>query len=222
MLETFLKDLKHALRMFAQSPAFTLAAVAALTLGIGANTAIFSVVNAVLLKPVAFPDPDRVVVFMNVVAARLRPGGVAGEVRSTTGSRPTSSRTSSAFRTGVVNYTGGSFPEQLRSGQVSADFFRLVRRAGPARPHLHGRRGSAERRRGSRSSADGSGRRRFNADPNIVGKTISLGGEPYTIVGVLGRVRLPRVRPDAAGLGAVPARSRTRPTRATTSRRWAG
>src|SRR5687767_15400802 len=62
----FSRDLKHSLRMFVQSPSFTLAAIAALTLGIGANTAIFSVVNAILLKPVAVPDADRVVVFMNV------------------------------------------------------------------------------------------------------------------------------------------------------------
>lgn len=59
--ESFFKDLTHSLRMFAQSPAITLAAVAALTLGIGVNTAIFSVVNAVLLSPVAFPDPDRLI-----------------------------------------------------------------------------------------------------------------------------------------------------------------
>src|SRR5207249_8518970 len=73
-METFWTDLKHSLRMFRQSPSFTLAAVAALALGIGANTAIFSVVNAVLLKPVPFPDPDNFLMIMNTSPQGSGPG----------------------------------------------------------------------------------------------------------------------------------------------------
>ena len=64
-IETFLKDLRQSLRIFRQNPAFTLAALAALTLGIGTTTAVFSVVNAVLLRPLSLPDADRVVMFMS-------------------------------------------------------------------------------------------------------------------------------------------------------------
>jgi putative ABC transport system permease protein len=182
-MEAFIKDLKHSLRMFAQSPAFSLAAVAALTLGIGANTAIFSVVNAVLLQPVAVPDSERVVVFQNVSPRGT--GGGASPAKFAHYRRQTEiTQDVSAFNTGVMNFTGGNFPEQLRSGRVSADFFKLT-----GAPVLLGRTFTPE------EDAPGGPRvtvisrniwqTRFNADPNIAGKSISLGGEPYTIVGVL-------------------------------------
>jgi putative ABC transport system permease protein len=182
-MEAFIKDLKHSLRMFAQSPAFTLAAVAALTLGIGANTAIFSVVNAVLLRPVAVPDPDRVVMFMNVSPRGT--GGGASPAKFAHYRRQTDiAQDISAFNTGVMNFTGGNFPEQLRSGRVSADFFKLT-----GAPVLLGRTFTAEEDRPGGPRVTVMSRNlwqtRFNADPNIAGKSISLGGEPYTIVGVL-------------------------------------
>lgn len=183
-MEAFFRDLRQSLRMFAQSPAFTLAAVAALTLGIGANTAIFSVVNAVLLKPVAVPDADRVVVFMNVSPNGT---GAAASPAKFNHYRQQDQvvQDVSAFNTGVMNFTGASFPEQLRSARVSADFFRLT-----SPPMLQGRAFLAEEDRPNGPRVTVISRQlwetRFNADPNLAGKSISLGGEPYTIVGVLG------------------------------------
>src|SRR4051795_2114482 len=102
-MDSFIRDLRQSLRMFAQSPAFTLAAVAALTLGIGANTAIFSVVNAVLLRPVAMPDADRVVVFINT--SQNGPGGPAAAPGKFPPFRQQNQNGQdvSAFNTGVMN-----------------------------------------------------------------------------------------------------------------------
>src|ERR1700726_1609129 len=78
-MDAFLKDLKHTGRMFLQAPGFTMAAIAALALGIATNTAMFSVVNTVLLKPFAYADPERIVMFQNM----YQQGGLGGTASPT-------------------------------------------------------------------------------------------------------------------------------------------
>ena len=183
-MESLWNDVKFALRMLRRSPAFSVAAIAALALGIGANTAIFSVVNAVLLRPVPFPDPDRIVFFMSTSPEGTGRG--ASPAKFAKFRRQTDViQDASAFRTGVVNLTGGGVPEQLRSGQVSADFFRLT-----GAPIIRGRTFSADEDlpRGSHVAliSEGLWKRRFGSAPDIVGKPISLGDDVYTIVGIVG------------------------------------
>jgi putative ABC transport system permease protein len=184
MLEAFTKDLRHSLRMFAQSPAFTFAAVAALTLGIGANTAIFSVVNAVLLKPVSFPNPDRLVIFMNTSPQGSGPAASPAKFYHYR-AQDSVVQDVSAYRTGIVNYTGGTFPEQLRMGQVTADFFRTF-----GAPVMRGRTFTPAEDLPDAERVVILGQQfwesRFNRRDDIVGQTISLSGEPYTVIGVLG------------------------------------
>jgi predicted permease len=181
-VERFLQDLKYSLRMLRLTPAFTIAAVAALALGIGATTAVFSVVNAVLLKPFPFPDPDRIVLFMNT-----SPGG-SGPAASPAKFAHWQAQSDvvqdvTAFRTGLANYTGGDVPEQIHSGQVSANYFRLF----GARTML-GRTFSAEEDSPNGAHvavlSNGWWTRRFASDRNIIGKTISLSGDPYVVIGV--------------------------------------
>jgi hypothetical protein len=123
-LETLFADLAHSLRLLRRTPVFTVTVIAALAVGIGANAAIFSVVNAVLLKPVPFPDPDRLVTFVSTGPQGEFPGGSPAKfvhwrqqteiVQDVT-----------AYRTNVVNETSGAEPEQLRAAQVSVDYFCL-------------------------------------------------------------------------------------------------
>jgi predicted permease len=183
-MDTFLQDLKHSLRMFVQNRGFTFTALAALALGIGANTAIFSVVNAVLLKPLPFPDADRLVMMMSTSPQGQGSAGSPAKFMHWR-AQTQAVRDVSAFRTGVVNYTGAATPEQLRSAQVSADYFRLF-----GAPLAQGRTFTAEEDlpNGPRVAvlSHSLWTRRFGSDPSLVGKTISLSGESYQVVGVLG------------------------------------
>jgi len=109
-MEGFFKDLSHSLRMFRRSPGFTIGGRRGADPRIGTNTAIFTVVNAVLLKPVPFPDPDRLVMFMNTSAQGAGPAASPAKFAHWR-AQTTVVQDAAAFRTGVVNYTGGEVPE---------------------------------------------------------------------------------------------------------------
>ena len=183
-MDELLKDLQYSLRTLFRSPGFTLTAVAALALGIGANTAIFSVINTVLLKPLTFPEPERLVAMMNLLPQNSFSMGSPAKFNHW---RVQTSilQDVAAYRFGVVNLTGSDTPEQLPSGQVSEAFFRLF----GVVPVL-GRSFTKEEDlpKGGHVVviSDGLWKRRFASDPNMVGKTISLGGDAYTVVGILG------------------------------------
>jgi predicted permease len=178
-------DLKHAFRMLRQSPGFTATAVSALALGIGANTAIFSVINTVLLKPLAFPEPERIVSLMNSSPQGSFPA--ASVPKYNTWRRQTQVLEDiAAFDTGGpgLNLGGGDHPEQLKGIHVSYEFFHLF-----GAQAAIGRTFTAEedRPRGGNVIvlSNGLWHRRFGADPNLVGKPLTLGGESYTVIGVL-------------------------------------
>ena len=182
-MDTLLQDLRHTVRGLVRSPGFTLAAVAALALGIGAATAVFSIVNTVLLKPAPFPEPDRIV-WLQVVSPQGRNQGGSPAKFAYWRAQDDVLQHVSAFRGGRINDTGGDVPEQLRWAQVSADYFRLFGAA-----VVSGRAFTAEEDlpNGPKVALVGERlwERRFDRDPEIVGRSLSLSGEPHVVVGVV-------------------------------------
>src|SRR5437667_5361048 len=186
-MELFWQDASFGLRQLWKNPGFTLSVIAALALGIGANTAIFSVVNTVLLKPLTYPDADRIVNFLVPSA----------EIASDLHNIPQFhffQRQTKLFKEVVAfdnagpgfNLTGGSRPEQVNGIHVTEGYFRvygapvaLGRTFTPQEDSPHGGKVVV-------LSYD-LWQRRFSGDLAIVGKSISLGNEPYTVVGVIGK-----------------------------------
>jgi putative ABC transport system permease protein len=184
-LGILLTDLRHAIRSFAKTPGFTIAVVAALALGIGADTAIFSVVNAVLLKPLTYPEPDRIVRFLNTSPQGSFPGASATKFHIWQ-EQTSVVEDVAAYDFGPkgLNLTG-TVPEQVQGVHVTEAFFRLFgarmllgRTFTPQEDMPHG--GNLV------VLSYGFWKRKFGGDRNIVGHTISLSGEPYTILGVTG------------------------------------
>jgi len=183
-MESLFQDFRYSVRMLWRNPAFTMAVIGALALGIGVNTAIFSVINTVLLKPLPYPDPDRLMVFVNT--SPQGSGPAASPTKFNVWRQQTRAfQDVAAYRFNVVNLTGTNDPEQIAAGQVSADFFRLF-----GAPVIVGRTFTVDEDRpnGGRVVvlSEGYWKRRFAGDRTIVGRTLSLNGEAYVVLGILG------------------------------------
>jgi predicted permease len=182
-MEAFTQDLRYGLRMLLANPTFSLIAVLALALGIGVNSSIFSVVNGVLLKPLAYQDPDQLVRIWEKWGG-FEQGSVAYLNFKDWRERNQSFDKMAAYRWAGFNFTGGDQPERLTGRQISSEFLTVL----GISPALGRDFRPDEDREGASAVAiisDALWKRRFGSDPSVVDKTFILNDEPYQIVGVL-------------------------------------
>jgi putative ABC transport system permease protein len=180
----FLQDLRYALRTLANAPGFTAVAVITLALGIGANTAIFSVVRAVLLRPLPYRSAGDLVLAQTIQKEPRQLWATAPPDFYAIRQLNRTLEGLASFYVRPLNLTGADEPERVRALIVSSNFFAVL-----GREPLVGRGLTmADEQWGAHRVAiltDGLWRRRFNGDPAIVGQTIRLDSESYTVVGVL-------------------------------------
>ena len=184
-MDTLLRDIRYAVRQLARQRAFTATAVTTLALGIGANTAMFSVVYGVLLRPLPYPDPEAIVRVGEARAGRVR-SSVTLSSRSAhlLQGQVESFEQIAAYRTSSVDWTGPDGVVPLRGATVSPSLFPLLR----ATPRLGRLFTEEEAQAGAERVvllSHGAWSNRFAADPDIVGTAVDFGGDPYTVVGVL-------------------------------------
>ncbi|HEV2222485.1 MAG TPA: ABC transporter permease, partial [Candidatus Acidoferrales bacterium] len=182
---TFWQDLQYGGRLLLKSPAFTLIAVATLALGIGANTAIFGIVNAVVLRPLPYPNQQQLVnVWETDSNRKIKHGSVPPGDFFDWRAQNQVFQGISAFQFDVFNLTGAGEPEQVWGGRVSANFFDLL----GVRP-LVGRTFRPDEEQPGHDRVVIISRaiwaRHFAADPNVVGHSVTIDDNPYTIIGVL-------------------------------------
>jgi putative ABC transport system permease protein len=181
--ETLRQDLRFGARLLARHPGFTAVAVVTLALGIGANAAIFSVVNAVLLRPLPWADPGRAVMIWSKWTAFDKTWVATGEVVDYR-RRARTLQEVAAWGEGQVNLTGNGDPERVAAGSVTANTFSVL----GVSPALGRTFFAAEDLPNGPSVVvlgHGLWSRRYAADPAIVGRSIQLDGRPYEVLGVM-------------------------------------
>jgi putative ABC transport system permease protein len=181
-MSSWIQDVRYALRSFGKSPGFTAAAVATLALGIGANAAIFGLVEAVILRPLPFHQPERVVYVTETWQGRR--GSVSAGNFDDLRRAARSFEALAAVRYGNVNLAESGEPERVESARVTRDFFKVFGVA-----PLRGRVFTADEDRPGGAPVVVLSHRlwtsRFGAAPDTVGRTIRVDGEPRTVIGVM-------------------------------------
>jgi len=182
-METLLQDLKYALRTLGRSPAFTAAAVLAIALGVGGSSAMFSVLESVVLRPIAAPEPERLVrLYESSKSGERSPWSVPDylDLAKENGSF----EAVAAIRNWASSLTTGAGPRQVSAARVTASFFAAL----GVHPALgHGLASEDDREGGARGVVlmDALWRREFGGDRRILGQSVVLDGQSYTVVGVM-------------------------------------
>ncbi|HZR25755.1 MAG TPA: ABC transporter permease [Vicinamibacterales bacterium] len=184
-MSSVVRDLRHALRRVAAAPGFAAIAMLTLALGIGANVAIFTVVNAVLIRPLPFPDPDRLVrISADARATGGRNIGISEPELEDLRDRAGVFDGVSAIWPVSASFVGGAQPERIEVLVTSANYFQLL----GARPQLGRVYGQGDAVPGFSDAvviSDGLWRRAFGANPTVVGRKVVMDTDTYTVVGVM-------------------------------------
>ena len=185
MIDTLIADLRFGARSMRRNPAFATIAVLTLALGIGANAAIFSVVNAVLLRPLPWDDPDRAVMIWSKWTAFDKTWVSTGEVIDY-GRRTQTLSAVGAWSDGQINITGDGEPERVPAGNVTANLFSVLG-VSPAAGRTF--TAAEDVPNGPNLVVIGHGlwTRRYGGDPSIVGRAIQLNGQPFQVIGIMPR-----------------------------------
>ena len=185
-MDSIIKDIRYGFRSLLKRPGFTIIALIALALGIGANTAIFSLVNAVVLQPLPYPDPDRLVwVFGNVRNATSRASVAPGDFVDFRSQNQTFEQFAASGTVPLpLNLTGSGEPERLSASLVTGNYFQAF----GVVPAL-GRGFSLENEKSGQDQvtvlSHAFWQKNFGGDPGIVNKTITLSGKAYEVIGVM-------------------------------------